>query len=138
MARDRTAGDVRSALRSVAYAGNEAALREYAHELERMDPAIAEVVRKSAADIAAISRENPGKARRVVDELAMRILAEHGLQKDSPRVDDEARGRAERILGQGPGVGHNSAEDQRLMRHARAASEQVDRALGGERAPWAQ
>jgi len=135
--RDRTLEHLRSSLRAVAYAGHEGALAEFKSELERMPTAVAEIVRKSAVDIAAISRENPGRARRVVDELAGKIAAEHGLGQDRASIADrDAADTVANRIRSGGSAGYNSAEDVRRQRQATAAREALD--ATGEPVPWKQ
>lgn len=125
--KDRTLSDLRSALRACAYAASPDALREYASELSRMDPAVAELARKSAVDIAKISRENPGRGRRVVDELVAKIATEHKLDASRATVADRAAADqlAQRIITTGA-HGFNSAEDRLAARRAGAARESLD------------
>lgn len=134
--RDKTVEHLRSALRAVAYAGHEDALREYRAELERMPGPIAATVRGAAVDIAAISRTNPGKARRVVDELAAKIAAELTEPAPSRSERDASAALADRLRGSTSGAYASSDDGDR--RRAARARDAVDQELAGQPVPWRQ
>lgn len=139
MPRDRTVQDIRGSLRAVSYAASEHALSAYDAELARMPAAVADVVRKSAVDVAGIARQSRSRARAVVDELVGKIVTEYQLDGDRPASvaeRDQADQLAARIAGSP--LGRNSEQDLHTSRRMARARAAVDSELAGADVPWRQ